>query len=125
MEGRPDPMPGQQLVDAVFIRDNSVVSSGGYLRHFVANGEIYHHIIHPQTLFPADFYLAVTVLMEDSGFADMYSTAVFLMPPEEALLFAELHGFALHLVLSDGSIMTNSAMDAFLGSKGVNSLQPW
>jgi len=62
----------------------SFVTSGDYERYYYADEDTkYHHIIDPDTLFPADHFRSVTVITEDSGDADCLSTALFTMDFEE------------------------------------------
>jgi len=63
----------------------AVVTSGGYERFYEYNGVRYHHIIDPDTLFPANNMLSVTIVASDSGLADILSTTLFLMQPKDAI----------------------------------------
>lgn len=85
----PDPKDpqGDPLV-MVELASGSLVSSGVYQRYYTVEGKRYHHIIDPESLYPTDRYLAVTVQIEDSGMADGLSTALFNLDQEagEALL---------------------------------------
>lgn len=65
--------------------DIAVVTSGGYERFYEYNGVRYHHIIDPDTLFPADNMLSVTIVAKDSALADILSTTLFLMKPKDAI----------------------------------------
>lgn len=65
----------------------SVVSSGGYLRNYVYDGKLYHHIISPKTLFPTNYMKSVTVVTFDSALGDMLSTTLFLMDIESGKEF--------------------------------------
>ena len=66
------------------------VSSGDYERFYAAeDGSVYHHIIDPQTLFPATYYHQVTIITENSGFADTLSTALFTMSYQDGLALIE------------------------------------
>jgi FAD:protein FMN transferase len=76
----------------VSIHDLSVVTSGVYERYYEVNGKRYHHVIDPDTLFPENNYLSVTILTEDSGLADALSTALFNMSYEEGLALIESLG---------------------------------
>ena len=116
--------PEERMLDAVFVADTSVVSSGDYQRYFYVEDQRYHHIIDPRTGYPATQYQAVTVEYRDSGWADLLSTAVFLLSPDEALAVAEEHGFALYLLPQEGPAITNSAMQSILQSEGATARDP-
>ena len=67
----------------------SVVTSGSYQRFYVVNGENYHHIIDPETLMPGVNFKSVSVITDDSGLGDAFSTALFLMSYEEGKALVE------------------------------------
>ena len=66
-----------------------VVTSGDYQRRYAVDGKYYHHIIDPETLFPSNYWHSVTIICDDSGVADMLSTALFLLPLEDGKLLLE------------------------------------
>lgn len=74
------------------LTSGSVVTSGDYQRAYCVSGRLYHHIIDPATLYPAQYWHAVTVLCPDSALADALSTALFLMPLEAGRALAEQCG---------------------------------
>lgn len=76
-------------IEYLKISDLSVVTSGSYQRYYVVNGENYHHIIDPETLMPGTNYKSVSVLTDDSGLGDAFSTALFLMTYEDGLELVE------------------------------------
>lgn len=82
----------------------AVVTSGGYERQLVVDDKSYCHIIDPRTGYPADFVLSATAVCADSGLGDGYSTALFLMTPEEGLAFARERGFRAIVVDQDGTV---------------------
>ncbi len=62
----------------------SVVTSGDYERFYTGeDGRQYHHIIDPDTLYPAEYWHSVTVITPQSDLADCLSTALFTMDYEE------------------------------------------
>lgn len=82
----------------------SLVTSGGYERNLVVDGKEYCHIIDPKTGYPADYVLSATAIHFNSDEADLYSTAMFLMTPEEAMAFAEKYKFRAIIVDKDGNL---------------------
>lgn len=71
------------------LEGQSVVTSGSYQRYYYVDGKPYHHIIHPDTLMPAEGFLSVSVVCNDSGLADALSTALFCMSYEEGTRLIE------------------------------------
>ena len=80
--GIQNPDGGDAYLHTLFLTNGSVVTSGDYQRAYVVEGELYHHIIDPDTLYPSTHWRSVTILCEDSGLADALSTALFLLPLE-------------------------------------------
>jgi len=73
-------------VGALNLSDQSVVTSGIYERYLEEDGEIYHHLMNPDTGYPFDNNLAsATIITEDSIDADSLSTVVFGFGLEEGL----------------------------------------
>ena len=81
--GVQDPNGGDNYLHTLAVTKGSVVTSGDYQRAYVVDGELYHHIIDPETCYPSTYWRSVTILCEDSGLADALSTALFLLPLEE------------------------------------------
>ena len=68
---------------------DSLVTSGIYQRFFIGinDDKIYHHIIDPRTNYPGGYCKSVTIIYSDSALADILSTAIFLLPIDEAIDF--------------------------------------
>ena len=81
--GVQDPDGGDNYLHTLYLTRGSMVTSGDYQRAYMVDGELYHHIIDPDTLYPGSLWRAVTVVCPDSGLADALSTALFLLPMEE------------------------------------------
>jgi len=113
------------MVETFFVANLSVVSSGDYERYYIVDGQRYHHLIDPFTLMPGEHYQAVTVLCEDSGLADLLSTAVFLLPHAQSRALVEsIEGVEALWIFHDGSIeMTEGARNQ-ARSGGATSIKP-
>ncbi len=68
----------------------SVVTSGDYQRtYYGPDNVMYSHLINPKTLFPQNSFRSVTVVMENSALADIFSTSMYMMEFDEANTFIE------------------------------------
>ena len=98
----------------------SIVTSGNYQRYFIGAQDrlYYNHIIDPRTYMPSgdlENATAVSVLHEDGGMADIYSTAVYLMGYTEGLAFVEAtEGLEAIWYLADGSVEYSSGFDEYI-----------
>ena len=106
---------GEDYIAYLELSRESLVTSGSYQRYYLVNGERYHHIIHPDTLMPAEGYLSVSVLTAHSGKGDALSTALFCMSMEEGKALAEsLSDTEVQWVMSDGTIHTTDGWSAYV-----------
>ena len=90
----------------VIATDKSIVTSGDYQRYFQdEEGNVYHHLIDSDTLYPSTYFRSVSIITEDSGYADFLSSALFLMPYEEGRALADsLEGVEAIWLMNDGTI---------------------
>ena len=111
---------GDNLLDVIYLAEGSVDTSGDYQRYYRVNGEMYHHLIDPDTLMPANHYRAVTVVATEPAPADFMSSALFLVPFEESLDMAEsLEQFEALWVMPDGEVRLTDGMQDLLQSYGA------
>ena len=95
----------------------AVVSTGVYERCFMRDDVLYHHILDPQTGFPAasDLY-AVTVITESGMAADAMGTIVFGLGAEAGLAYLENVPNAEGVLIgADGQIYTTSGIGGTIG----------
>ena len=97
------------IVETLFLTNASVVTSGDYQRFYIVDGQRYHHLIDPDTLMPDTEFRSVSIITEDSGYADLLSTAAFLMPYDESRAFIEsLDGVEALWCTPDGEVIQSS-----------------
>lgn len=95
----------------VYLSDgDQLVTSGDYQQYFEADGELYHHIINPNTLFPERYSRSVSIVTSDPALADLYSTAIFTMSIEDGLDFVnDTDGLeAIWYTLDDTAVMSDN-----------------
>ena len=112
--GVQDPDGGENYLHTLYLTKGSMVTSGDYQRAYMVDGEMYHHIIDPDTLYPGKLWRSVTVVCPDSGLADALSTALFLLPIEEGQrLLDECESVAMW-VDADGEIYYSTGFEELI-----------
>ena len=77
--GIASPINSNEIFYSIKDENISVVTSGGYERFYEYNDTLYHHIINPNTRYPANYMKSVTIIGKNSGICDALSTILFLM----------------------------------------------
>ncbi|MDQ7000058.1 MAG: FAD:protein FMN transferase [Mariprofundus sp.] len=75
--------------------DVSIVTSGDYERFFIYHGKRYHHLINPETGWPATKAQSATVIAGSATLADAWSTALFIQGADGIKMQQEMHQKAL------------------------------
>lgn len=111
----------KELVGVVQVTDKAVVTSGIYERNFEENGKIYHHILDPETGYPAETDLeAVTIIANKgySGFCDAISTACLILGKDKAPQFISQiqarypdRGIEAAFIDNEGNIVQTDGME--------------
>ncbi|MCZ6684506.1 MAG: FAD:protein FMN transferase [Candidatus Dadabacteria bacterium] len=100
--------------------DLAISTSGSYERSVNIQGEVYHHLIVPESGKPGSNFLSLTVVLKGSStLADAYATALFIMGKDKAIEFLDNHGeIGVFIVFPDKKIYYNQAF-----SNLVNNLK--
>lgn len=110
----PDTDSANPYLMTVKIADKSVVTSGDYQRYYEVDGERYCHIVDTETLYPATHVRAVSVICEDSGLADVLSTALFTMPIDEGMkLIEDTEGAEAIWIAASNQIRYSSGFETY------------
>lgn len=92
-----------------------VSTSGDYERYVELEGIRYHHIMDPETGYPADSGLISATIVSDSGLlSDALSTACFVLGAEKGLALAESFGVEAYLIGKDMEIYMTEGMKALI-----------
>lgn len=77
------------IVAVATLKDTCIFTSGDYERVLFKDGKRYHHILIPETGYPATACQSVTIVAQDAVLADALAKAVFIMGPEKGITFLE------------------------------------
>lgn len=111
----PDLNSTEKTLHILNLSEGSLVTSGIYERYYIVDGKQYHHIINPKTLMPAEYFVFVSIICQDSGMADALSTAVFNIPFEEgAELVEKLDGVEAMWEFHDGTKMYSTGFHSLI-----------
>lgn len=105
-----DPRQGQGSSLAVIesFSPAAISTSGNYERFVTVDGKRLGHIMDPFTGRPAEHFQSVTVIASSPIDADVYSTAIFAMPPQKGLDWAEKRKIPVLILTAANQILLNS-----------------
>ncbi len=93
------------------LSDRSIVTSGDYERYFEVENIRYHHILDPETGYPANAGLrSVTVIGENAMALDVLSTAIFVLGAEDGVRLARRLGVETVLVTAGLDVYCSDAL---------------
>ncbi len=89
--GIQDPVRNRgNIIASIEGKDISVVTSGNYERYFIEDGVRYHHIINPETGYPArKGIISSTIISNNSSYADALSTSFYILGIEKSFEIAK------------------------------------
>jgi thiamine biosynthesis lipoprotein len=106
--GLEDPKQPGRCWTGLAVNNQSVATSGDYLRNFVRDGKRYGHILDVRTGRPvANGCLAVSVIAPTCTLAGMLSTTAFVLGPEEGLRLLDATYQAAGCILTDSGTFTS------------------
>lgn len=106
---------GGEVSLAVKVKNQMVITSGGYERFFTdENQKKYIHIFDGKTGFPVENEIeSVTIICENGLYADTLSTALFIIGSENAVSFwRKRKDFQMIILQKDGSILYTSPLES-------------
>lgn len=93
---------GLNVYSVLQVQEKHVVTSGDYLQYVKYENKTLHHILDPHDYMPKNYYHTITLIGEDGGLLDAYSTAIFNMSEEEATQFLEGKNIKYSFYKKDG-----------------------
>lgn len=100
-----DPFDSNKYAGTFNIKGGFVSTSGSYERYFDFENERYHHILDPETGFPAKSDLvSVTVIAPNGTVSDALSTACFILGEEKSKAVLEKYSAKAIFIYGDKSV---------------------
>jgi len=102
------------IIAILNLEDTSVVTSGNYERYFLKDGVRYHHIINPETGYPAkNGIISSTVISHNSSYADALSTSFYILGVERSFdLVEKLKDIKIILLTEDNKAYVSEKLKA-------------
>ena len=94
------------ILTVIKLKNQSIATSGDYENYFFYQGKRYHHLLQPDTGYPAATCISVSIISKKAIIADALSTAVFVAGAEKGLkLIQKFPDTAGLIVTSEGKII--------------------
>ena len=104
-----------------------ISTSGDYEKYFIQDGVTYHHILSPQTGYPAESGLKSVTVVSDSGLlSDALSTACFVLGTEDSGALLEKYGAeAVFIDKQNRVFVTDGLFDRCSAETDAYTLYPY
>ena len=104
---------GESYLGALTIEGTrSISTSGDYEKYVIKDGVRYHHILDPETGYPAESGLiSVTIVCEDGWLSDGLSTACFVLGYEDSLPLLEAYQAEAVFVTEDKKVIVTDGLN--------------
>jgi thiamine biosynthesis lipoprotein len=77
-----DPKNEKKTAAEIYLKDNSVSTSGNYEKFFFAEGKLYSHIMDPRTGYPAEGMLSVSVIAPRTLDSEIWAKPYYILGRE-------------------------------------------
>ncbi|MBI5185193.1 MAG: FAD:protein FMN transferase [Nitrospinae bacterium] len=105
------PRKEKEILAVLELTDKAVVTAGDYEHYFIKDGVRYHHIIDPDTGYPAGECQSVTIVTDKTVYADSVDDGIFILGPEKGMELInsrnDMDGF---IVAKDGKILVSERL---------------
>ncbi len=109
--GIADPRGAHEPFATLEMRDGTFSTSGDYERSFMKDGVRYHHLLDPDFGEPARGCRSVTIVTNRAVMADVLSTGVFILGPDEGMkLIEKMPDVEGVIVMSDNQVLISSGL---------------
>ncbi len=106
------PRDPQKYLGILLLQSGEAIgTSGDYQQFFMEDGNRYFHILDPRTGWQPKGTTSVTILTDNGLDADILSTAIFVLGPDEGMKFVEEQdGVEAVMVTENGEILLSSGL---------------
>lgn len=113
--GIANPDNDKDYIGILNVKNKFISTSGDYERYFEKDGKIYHHILNPDTGYPAENDLRSVTVIADSGLhSDALSTACFVLGYKSALGLLKQYNAQAVFIFKDKTVeVTDGIQDSF------------
>jgi FAD:protein FMN transferase len=74
-----DPKDESKTASEVYLKDNSISTSGNYEKYFRAEGRLYSHIMDPRSGYPAEGTLAVSIVCPKTLDSEIWAKPFYIL----------------------------------------------
>jgi len=103
-----------EIIARVPLSNKAISTSGDYERFFIMDGKRFHHLLIPQTGYPAYTCQSATVIADKGVMTDGFDNAMFILGPEKGIELARKIGMDAMIIDIKGAIHTTAGLQGKL-----------